>query len=177
MVQIDSNEVRVTGENSFIRLAQQEGGEFTTRASHWRVFYSPAGVGHALFLQTEVTDTPITVYADNEDVARWLQEEIESMLYPAFADTSLPIVKAAFERGGDVRGTAIETVKGDGVDILMSWSNVLEPFPNARSSGSQWTQPRRLQRVLPGQGGFAGGQRKVRLRHAPSATTVEAVSR
>lgn len=142
MVQIDSNEVRVTGENSFIRLAQQEGGEFTTRASHWRVFYSPAGVGHALFLQTEITDAPITIYADNEDVARWLQEEIESMLYPAFADTSLPIVKAAFERGGDVRGTAIETVKGSGVDILMSWSSVLEPFPmhvppgvNGRSHG------------------------------------------
>ena len=64
------------------------------------------------------------------------------MLYPTFADTGLPIVKAAFERGGDVRGTATETVKGSGVDILMSWSSVLEPFPmhvppgvNGRSHG------------------------------------------
>ena len=40
---VDPNEVRVTGENSFVRLAQEEGGEFTTRASHWRVLYCPAG--------------------------------------------------------------------------------------------------------------------------------------
>ena len=63
MVQVDSNEVRVTGENSFMRLAQQEIGEFTTRASHWSVFYSPAGTGHALFLQIEITDSAITPYA------------------------------------------------------------------------------------------------------------------
>ena len=40
---VDPNEVRVTGENSFVRLAPQEGSEFTTRASHWRVLYSSRG--------------------------------------------------------------------------------------------------------------------------------------
>ena len=69
---VDSNEVRVTGENSFIRLAQEEGAEFTTRASHWRVLYSPAGPGHALFLTSELTDNEVAIYSDNIALARWL---------------------------------------------------------------------------------------------------------
>ena len=39
----DPNQVRLTGENSFIRLAAEQDGEQTTNASHWRVLLSPAG--------------------------------------------------------------------------------------------------------------------------------------
>jgi hypothetical protein len=54
----DPNQVRLAGENSFITLSAEEKGPMTTttttttRASHWRVLHSPAGHGHALFLQT-----------------------------------------------------------------------------------------------------------------------------
>ncbi len=125
---VDLNEIRVTGENSFIRLGEQEGGELTTRASHWRVLYSPAGPGHALFMQSELTDNQITVYSDNIALARWLQEEIESMLHPPFADTSIPVVEAAFERDGDVRSFLMERVISDDVDLSLTWDSLLEPI-------------------------------------------------
>ncbi len=125
---VDSNEVRVTGENSFIRLAQGEGAEFTTRASHWRVLYSPAGPGHALFLTSELTDNDVAIYSDNIALARWLQEEIESMLHPPFADTGIPVLEAEFERDGDIRSYMTERVAGEDAEITLTWYDILEPL-------------------------------------------------
>ena len=94
---VDPNSIRLTGENSFIRLV--EGEEQTTRASHWRVLYSPSGAGHVLFLKSDLVDG-VRVYADNIALARWLQEEIESLLFPEFADQSLQVLDAEFSREG-----------------------------------------------------------------------------
>lgn len=125
---VDSNEVRLTGENSFIRLGEQEGGELTTRASHWRVLYSPAGPGHALFLQSDLTDGDVEVYSDNIALARWLQEEIESMLHVPFSDTGVQVMEADFERRGDVRSFITERVLFAGGEILLTWHDLMEPF-------------------------------------------------
>ena len=125
---VDPNEVRVTGENSFIRLGEQEGSEFSTRASHWRVLFSPAGPGHALFLSSELTDNEVAIYSDNIALVRWLQEEIESMLHPPFADTSVPVVEAEFEREGDVRSYITERTIGDEVDLALTWYDFQEPL-------------------------------------------------
>lgn len=162
---VDSNEVRVTGENSFIRLAQEEGGEFTTRASHWRVLYSPAGPGHALFLTSELTDNEIAIYSDNIALARWLQEEIESMLHPPFADTGISVMEAEFEQDGDVRSFITERVVGEEFDITLTWYDILEPLAihappglNGRSHGvyTVFFPARRAQ--LSVNGGFASGR-------------------
>ena len=88
----DPGELRLTGENSFIRLAQEEGGPQTTRVSHWRVLFSPSGAGHVLFIKSDLIDDEVRVYSDNIALARWLQEEIETMLFPEFADQSVPVV-------------------------------------------------------------------------------------
>ena len=56
MPPVDPNEVMMTGENSFIRLSPDGGKTLTDRASHWRVLWCPAGGGHALFLQSTLTD-------------------------------------------------------------------------------------------------------------------------
>ena len=125
---IDPNEVRVTGENSFIRLGQEDGGEFTTRASHWRVHYSPAGPGHALFLQSDLTNGQVAAYSDNIALARWLQEEIEAMLYPQFADTSIAVAEATFERYGDVRSYITERAQLRDGELLLTWYSFIEPF-------------------------------------------------
>ena len=53
---VDPNEVRLTGENSFMRLSPAGGDPVTTQVSHWRVLFSPGGSGHVLFLQSELTD-------------------------------------------------------------------------------------------------------------------------
>src|SRR5689334_8842341 len=107
---VDPNEVLMTGENSFIRLSADGGKTHTSRISHWRVLWCPAGAGHAMFVKSPLTEERVEIYSDNAAVARWLQRTVESLLYPAFADVSLPIHEAQFERAGDPRSTTTETV-------------------------------------------------------------------
>ena len=128
MPPVDPNEVLMTGENSFIRLSADGGKTLTDRTSHWRVLWCPAGGGHVLFIQSTLTDGKIRVYSDNIAVARWLQKTIESVLFPAFADTSLPVVSAAFARHGGPWSSATETIVAADARIVMSWYDCLEPF-------------------------------------------------
>jgi hypothetical protein len=128
MPPVDPNEVLMTGENSFIRLSTDGGKTLTDRTSHWRVLWCPAGGGHVLFIQSTLTDGKIRVYSDNIAVARWLQKTIESVLFPAFADTSLPVISAAFERHGGPWSSATETIVAADARIVMSWYDCLEPF-------------------------------------------------
>jgi len=125
---VDPNVVLMTGENSFIRLSLDGGKTQSDRVSHWRVLWCPAGAGHALFVQSELTEGRVRIYADSEAVARWLQQTIETLLFPAFADTALPVVAAEFTRAGDRRSTATETVVAAGDRIRLTWSDCIEPF-------------------------------------------------
>ena len=125
---VDANVVLMTGENSFIRLSLDGGKTPSDRVSHWRVLWCPAGVGHALFMQGELTEGRTRIYADNVAVARWLQRTIETLLYPAFADTALPVVAAEFRRAGDPRSTTTETVVSAGDRIRLTWYDCIEPF-------------------------------------------------
>ena len=124
----DPNEVRLTGENSFIRLHDGEGGPMLTRSSHWRVLHSPGGAGHVLFIKSDLTNDDVKIYADNIALARWLQEEIESMLFPEFADQNIPVIAAEFEREGDTFTYWTESVESDEERILLTWHDFLEPF-------------------------------------------------
>ena len=133
---VDPDEIRVTGENSYMRLSLEEGGPFTTRASHWRVLYSPGGPGHALLLQSELTDDKVRIYADNIALVRWLQEEIESGLYAPNGDQSIPVVEATFSRHGDVRSYSMEKVVSKDADISLTWYDFVEPFVVRDVSGS-----------------------------------------
>jgi hypothetical protein len=133
---VDPNEPLMTGENSFIRLSRDGGKTLADRASHWRVLWCAAGSGHALFLKSELTDGKARVYSDNPAVARWLQKTIESLLFPEFADTSLPIVAAEFARGGDVRSSAWETVTSATDRVRLAWWDTLEPFVLSMAPGT-----------------------------------------
>ena len=128
MPPVDPNEVLMTGENSFVRLSSDGGKTLTDRTSHWRVLWCPAGAGHVLFIQSTLTDGKIRVYGDNIAVARWLQKTIESVLFPAFADTSLPVIAATFERHGGPWSAATETIVAADARIVMSWYDCIEPF-------------------------------------------------
>jgi len=128
MPPVDPNEVMMTGENSFIRLSPDGGKTLTDRASHWRVLWCPAGGGHALFLQSTLTDGRVRIYRDNIAVARWLQKSIETLLFPAFADTSIPVIGARFERQGGPWSSATETVQAVDARVTMTWYDCIEPF-------------------------------------------------
>ncbi|MGH7388702.1 MAG: hypothetical protein ACREM3_04505 [Candidatus Rokuibacteriota bacterium] len=125
---VDPNDVLMTGENSFIRLSRDGGKTPTDRLSHWRVLWCPSGAGHALFVQSELSDGRVRIYSDNVAVARWLQRTIETLLFPAFADTNLPVVAARFSRAGDPRSTAVETIASAADVIRMTWYDCIAPF-------------------------------------------------
>jgi hypothetical protein len=125
---VDPNNVLMTGENSFIRLSKDGGKTQSDRISHWRVLWCPAGAGHALFVQSELTAGKVKVYGDNIAVVRWLQQSIESVLFPAFADTQLPVANADFTRSGGPPTAATETILSSHDEIILTWHDFGEPF-------------------------------------------------
>jgi hypothetical protein len=133
---VDPNEVMMTGENSFIRLSHDGGTTLASRFSHWRVLWCGAGAGHALFVQSDLTDGKVRVYSDNPAVARWLQKSIEHLLFPAFADTGLPVIGATFARSGDARSTAVETVDSATDHFRLTWWDTIEPFVLTMAPGT-----------------------------------------
>lgn len=118
----------MTGENSFIRLSKDGGKTLSERTSHWRVLWSPAGAGHALFMTGALTGGSVRIYSDNAGVARWLQDTIESVLFAEFADTNVPVIPAEFGRSGDPRGTVTETIASNTDLIEMTWWDCGTPF-------------------------------------------------
>jgi hypothetical protein len=132
----DANRVILTGENPFIRLSRADGGAFTTNASFWRVLFSPAGPGHALYLKSELTDDAWRIYSDNIAMARWLQLTVQGMLNAELSDLSIPVVDAQFSKSGDVRDFWTERVDTSDEEIALTWYSVGEPLlihtqPNA----------------------------------------------
>jgi hypothetical protein len=125
---VDPNDVMMTGENSFIRFSPDGGKTQTDRASHWRVLWCPAGAGHALFLKSALAGGEAKIWSDNPPVARWLQKEIESYLFPAFADAKTPVTHAAFVRSGGIDGRAAELVTAKDAEILLTWEDFLPAF-------------------------------------------------
>jgi hypothetical protein len=121
---VDPHDVVMTGENSFIRLSKDGGKSLVTRASHWRVLWSPAGQGHVLFLETDA----IKVYSDNAGMTRYLQSQIEKLLHEPFADESLPVIDAHFERSGHSLATVEERVISREAEIVMAWWDLINPF-------------------------------------------------
>jgi len=145
---VDPNEICLTGENSFVRLRLEDSGPLTTNASHWRVLLSPGGPGHVLFLQSELTDNQIRIYADNIMLARWLQEEIEPGINPSFADENIPVAEATFSRHGDVRSFSTEKVASRDTEISLTWYGLGEPFLIHFEPGSLQGRPHGVYSVL-----------------------------
>ena len=133
---VDPNDVLMTGENSFIRFSPDGGKTQTDRVSHWRVLWCPAGAGHALFMQSKLTDGAVKIWSDNAPVARWLQKEIESLLYPAFADAATPVMPAVFRRSGGIDTRAAELVTAKDAEVLLSWEDFIAPFVLTMPPGS-----------------------------------------
>jgi hypothetical protein len=125
---VDPHDVVMTGENSFIRLSNDGGKTMTDRVSHWRVLWSPAGQGHAMFVESPLLDGGPRIYADNFGVVRYLQRHIEALLHPPFANEALPIVDAAFERSGNSLSAVEERITTDDEAIVLAWWDLMKPF-------------------------------------------------
>jgi len=125
---VDPNDVVMTGENSFIRLSDDGGKTVADRVSHWRVLWCPAGQGHALFVESPLAGKGAKAYTDNPAVARFLQRTIESLLHAPFADETLPLIDAEFERSGNALSTVEERIISGEDVIVMSYWDLMTPF-------------------------------------------------
>lgn len=125
---VDPHDPVMTGENSFVRLSHDDGNTIPERVSHWRVLWSPAGQGHALFIESTLVGKGPRVFADNAGVARYLQRTIETLLHKPFADESLPIVDARFERSGNSLSTVEERIVSRKDEIILTWWDLMAPF-------------------------------------------------
>jgi len=125
---VDPHDVVMTGENSFIRLSTDGGKTMSDRVSHWRVLWSPAGQGHAMFVESPLVDGGPVIYADNFGVARYLQHHIEKLLHAPFADESLPIIDAEFSRTGNSLATVEERIATSDDEIVLAWWDLMQPF-------------------------------------------------
>ena len=124
---VDPHDPVMTGENSFVRLSNDNGKSIPERVSHWRVLWSPAGQGHALFIESTLLKQKF-IYSDNAGVARFLQRTIELLLHPPFADGGLPIVDAKFERTGNSLSTVEERIVSARDEIILTWWDFMPPF-------------------------------------------------
>ena len=144
----DPNRVIVTGENPFIRLSDTDGGPNTTVASFWRVFFSPAGTGHVLYLQSELTDKIWRIYSDNIAMTRWLQRTVQGVLNAELADTTIPVTDAQFSKLGDPNYFWTEQVSARGEDIALTWYEIGDPLLIHTQPNSQPGRPYGLSTVL-----------------------------
>ena len=128
MSTVDPNRVIVTGENPFIRLSETDGGPNTSEASFWRVFLSPAGPGHVLYLRSELTEKSWFIYADNAALARWLQKTVQGMLNAELKDETIPVTDASFSRTGDPNESWTETITAGSDRIVLAWYGMGDPL-------------------------------------------------
>jgi hypothetical protein len=126
-MRVNPHELIVAGENSFLRLSLDDGKTMAHRTSHWRVFWSPVGPGHALFIESELTDG-IKIYSDNVALARYLQRQIEYLLHKPFGDIHIPVIDAIFTREGDPRSYAAEQIESSADSIRLVWYDFITPF-------------------------------------------------
>ncbi|MGH7049119.1 MAG: hypothetical protein ACREE5_00505 [Acetobacteraceae bacterium] len=125
---LDPNRLILTGENPFIRLSVTEGGTITTNASFWRILISPAGAGHVLYLNSELTQSRWKIYSDNIALARWLQNTVQGMLNGELADTAIPVTDAVFDKEGDARDFWTERAVSHGEEVALTWYGIGEPL-------------------------------------------------
>ena len=128
MSTVDANRVVLTGENSVIRLNNNDNDAFTTNATFWRLVTSPRGAGCVLYLKSEITEGRWRVYSDNIAMARWLQSTVLGAINPELRELSIPVTEAQFGKSGDARDFWTERLDARGEEITLTWYELGEPF-------------------------------------------------
>jgi hypothetical protein len=128
MSTVDANRVILTGENSVIRLNNDDSDAFTTNATFWRLVTSPRGAGCVLYLKSELTEGRWRIYSDNIAMARWLQSTVLGAINPELRELTIPVTEAQFGKSGDARDFWTERLDARGEEIALTWYELGEPF-------------------------------------------------
>jgi hypothetical protein len=133
---INPGAVDWSGENPGMYLKLDESGPFTCLVSFFRVVYSPHGGGHGVVIlmdpQGRDPSAINAFYSDNRAMAEYLKADFVSQ-FAAFKGNpllpDLPIRDAtSFAHAGDARSSWTETIRGPGIDITLTWSELGTPF-------------------------------------------------
>ena len=128
MSTVDVNRVILTGENSVIRLTNNDSDNFTTNATFWRILSSAGGPGNVLYLKSELTEARWRIYSDNIAMARWLQSTVLGAINTELRDLTIAVTDARFEKSGDVRDFWTERLNTRDEEIVLTWYQLGEPF-------------------------------------------------
>jgi hypothetical protein len=144
MSTVDENRVVLTGENSVIRLSNNDSDTFTTNATFWRLMSSPGGPGIVLYLKSELTESRWRIYSDNIAMARWLQATVLGAINAELLDQTIAVTDAQFSKSGDVRDFWTERLDTRDEQIVLTWYEMGEPFlvrtqPTQRTR--RWREP------------------------------------
>ena len=114
----DPNQVRLTGENQYMRLHTERkvNDDACQSLAHPPLTQRP---WHVLFLRSDVTDNERRIYTDNIALARWLQEEI--LAAGEFSDQTIPVIHAVFSRSGTSRSCWTETIDTLTEHLALTW--------------------------------------------------------
>ena len=126
---IRPGEVAWSGDNSGIYLKHHPDGDYVTRASSFRVTYSPHGIGSALVLLSGPTNVCLH---DNEVLARWLVDDF-ARHFPQFR-SSPEMKRLAYVRldtrrcEGDARTGIRERFRAPGFEVDLRWAPAGDAF-------------------------------------------------
>lgn len=139
---IRPGEVAWSGDNSGIYLKHDPDGDYVTRASYFRVTYSPHGIGKVLVLLSGPTKLCIH---DNEVLARWLVQDF-ARHFPQFLGSPemdrLDYARfEAHDSEGDAASGIRERFRAPGIEVELRWAPAGDAFfvvlpPERAATGS-----------------------------------------
>ena len=120
---IRPGEVAWTGDNSGIYLKHEPGGAYVTRASYFRVTWSPHGIGNVLVLLSGPANLCLH---DNEALARWLVSDF-ARHFPQFQGSPemnrLDYARLdAHDSKGDAASGIRERFRAPGHEVELRWA-------------------------------------------------------
>lgn len=135
---ITKGTVSWTGENPGIYLKETPDGPWTGLVTFFRVTWSPFGRGHGALLLEDPSGTSTSVdcinamICDNEPLAKYLLEDFfhNFAAFKASPGTKNVEFRKLTEcyREGDSGSTYSEIVKGDDIDLRMTWRGLGTPY-------------------------------------------------
>jgi hypothetical protein len=125
-----------SGENPIILLKESADLVETTAIGFFRVDFSPAGSGLAVFVISDLAgagrkeDKVFACYADRTEIARWIRDTTISSL-PEFKnhDLSKIVIKSGrFASMGNTLSSWTELISTEEGEIRLTWSKIKPPF-------------------------------------------------
>lgn len=120
-----AGKVWVSGENPGIRLLDKAGGETLSRASLWRIHWSPVGPGHVCLITTGDGKSPGNIRIalfDNARLFEYLTKEMLGSYDKTYIDQPYtPVAGAKFSVTGDSLAERRETCQGGRYKIELVW--------------------------------------------------------